>query len=67
MPLHMTIGQDDLDRLMAGTHWDPHSILGPHAVTIDGSPCLVIRAYFPDVKEAELTSDSTLWRMTRVH
>jgi 1,4-alpha-glucan branching enzyme len=67
MTLHMTIRQDDLDRLTAGTHWDPHSILGPHAVTIDGSPCLVIRAYHPDVKEVEVISDSTLWRMTRVH
>ena len=66
MSLHMTFGQDDLDRLIAGTHWDPHSILGPHAVTIDGSPGLVIRAYLPDVKEAELVTDSTLWRMTRV-
>jgi 1,4-alpha-glucan branching enzyme len=67
MPLELTIQQDDLDRLIAGTHWSPHSILGPHATTIDGRPFLVIRAWLPQIKDIEAISDSSLWRMTRIH
>ena len=67
MSLDLTIQQDDLDRLIAGTHWAPHSVLGPHATTINGRPSLVIRAWQPDLKDVEVASDSTLWRMTRIH
>jgi 1,4-alpha-glucan branching enzyme len=67
MPLQMTVQQDDLDRLIAGTHWNPHSVLGPHATAIDGRPCLAIRAWLPDVQDVEVSSDSTLRRMTRLH
>ena len=67
MSLDLPIQQDDLDRLMAGTHWAPHSVLGPHATTIDGHPGLVIRAWLPDVKDVAATFDSSLQRMTRIH
>jgi 1,4-alpha-glucan branching enzyme len=67
MSLDLTIRQDDLDRLIAGIHWAPHSVLGPHATTIDGRPSLVIRVWQPDLKDVEVASDSTLWRMTRIH
>jgi 1,4-alpha-glucan branching enzyme len=67
MPNDLTVQQDNLDRLIAGTHWDPRSILGPHATTVDGNSYLAIRAWLPDVKGADVASDSTLWRMTRLH
>jgi 1,4-alpha-glucan branching enzyme len=38
MPSHTEVQTEDLDRLMAGTHWNPRSILGPHRSTIDGAP-----------------------------
>lgn len=66
MPIELTVQQDDVDRLIAGTHWAPHSVLGPHATTIDGRPCLAIRAWLPQVKDVEVVSDSILRRMTLI-
>src|SRR5689334_15927068 len=66
MPLDLTVQQNDLDRIIAGTHWTPHSVLGPHATTIDGRPGLVIRAWLPQTEEVVAVTDSTLWRMTRI-
>jgi 1,4-alpha-glucan branching enzyme len=67
MPLQLTLQQDDLDRLMTGTHWNPHAVLGPHVLTIDGRPCLAIRAWLPDVKDVEVITDSSHLPMTRIH
>ena len=66
MPIGSTIQQDDLDRLVAGIHWNPHSILGPHLTTLDDRPHLAVRAWLPDVTNAEAVFDSILWRMTRI-
>ncbi|MGZ8366866.1 MAG: GlgB N-terminal domain-containing protein, partial [Nitrospira sp.] len=71
MSSDLTVQQDNLDRLIAGTHWAPHSVLGPHATTIGGRPGFTIRAWLPqikdvDVKDVEVVSDSVLWRMTRI-
>lgn len=66
MHLDLTVQQDDLDHLIAGTHWAPHSILGPHPTTIDGSPFLSIRAWLPHIKDVEVVSDSFLSRMTLI-
>ncbi len=66
MPIEPPIQQDDLDRLIAGVHWAPHLVLGPHTTTIDSRPFLVIRAWLPRVKDVEVVSDSILWRMSRV-
>ena len=35
---------DDAQRLLAGTHSRPHSVLGPHAATLDGLSGVVVRA-----------------------
>ncbi|MCP9439696.1 MAG: 1,4-alpha-glucan branching protein GlgB [Nitrospira sp.] len=43
--------QDDLDRLIAGTHWNPRALLGPHHCMIDGQRCLLIRAWFPHAEQ----------------
>lgn len=41
------VSQNDLERLIAGTHWDPRSILGPRIMATEGKPSLVIRVWFP--------------------
>jgi 1,4-alpha-glucan branching enzyme len=68
MPSHTEVQTEDLDRLMAGTHWNPRSILGPHRSTIDGAPCLVIRAWFPYAAQVDvIRAPNPLLRMTRLH
>jgi 1,4-alpha-glucan branching enzyme len=67
MPLQLTVHQDDLDRLITGTHWNPHSVLGPHVLTITGRPGLVIRAWLPEVKDVEVVTDSSRLPMMRIH
>jgi 1,4-alpha-glucan branching enzyme len=65
-----TLQKDDLDRLIAGTHWDPRAVLGPHSSTIDGKPCLVIRAWLPYAAQADVIPATPLGfvlRMTRLH
>ncbi|MEP2030803.1 MAG: 1,4-alpha-glucan branching protein GlgB [Paracoccaceae bacterium] len=47
--------QDDLDRIVAGTHADPFSVLGLHEE--DGK--LTVRAFFPDVDTVEVTDQKT--------
>ncbi|MGB4068984.1 MAG: 1,4-alpha-glucan branching protein GlgB [Nitrospira sp.] len=66
MPSDLTVQQDNLDRLITGTHWAPHAVLGPHPTIIDGRPGFAIRAWLPQIKDVEVVSDSILWRMTRI-
>jgi 1,4-alpha-glucan branching enzyme len=44
------LAQDDLDRLLSGTHWNPRAILGPHQ-TARG---LTIRAWLPFADSVEI-------------
>jgi 1,4-alpha-glucan branching enzyme len=66
MSIELTVQQDDFDRIIEGTHWNPHAVLGPHPTTVDNRPHLAIRAWLPDVEGVEAVSDSALWRMTRI-
>lgn len=59
MPPQITFSQDDLERLITGTHWDPRAILGPHVATIDRVPCLIIRAWLPYAVTAEVVLESS--------
>ena len=62
--------QEDLDRLIAGTHWNPRAILGPHCSTIGGKPSVIIRAWLPYAARADVRSDDPaglLVPMTRLH
>jgi 1,4-alpha-glucan branching enzyme len=47
----------DLDRLLAGEHSNPHSILGAHEATIAGETGVVIRALIPNAVYAECVFD----------
>ena len=50
MTTSTTFAQDDLDRLLSGTHWNPRAILGPHQ-TARG---LTIRAWLPFADSVEI-------------
>ncbi|HXZ98856.1 MAG TPA: 1,4-alpha-glucan branching protein GlgB [Candidatus Binatia bacterium] len=52
----------DCDRLAAGTHHDPHRVLGPHPA--DGS--VVVRLWHPDVTEAEVAYAGGVVAMRRI-
>jgi 1,4-alpha-glucan branching enzyme len=54
-----TVPKHDLEHLIHGTHWNPRSILGPHIVTTDGKPSLVIRAWLPYAVRVEVLHDSS--------
>jgi 1,4-alpha-glucan branching enzyme len=54
----LAIRARDRDRLLAGEHHDPHSVLGAHPATGPGGDGVVVRAYHPDATGAEcLTAD----------
>ncbi|MCP9471449.1 MAG: 1,4-alpha-glucan branching protein GlgB [Nitrospira sp.] len=62
--------QDDLDRLIAGTHWNPRALLGPHPCMIDGQRRLLIRAWFPHAAQVSVILTPTPQSpipMTRLH
>ncbi len=65
-----TFQQEDLDRLLAGTHWNPRAILGPHRGTIGGQPSLMIRVWLPYATRVDLLPEDPagpLVPMTRLH
>ena len=65
-----TFQQEDLDRLIAGTHWNPRAILGPHRGTIGGQPSLIIRAWLPYAARVDVLPEDpagVLVAMTRLH
>ncbi|CUS34364.1 1,4-alpha-glucan branching protein GlgB [Candidatus Nitrospira nitrificans] len=66
MSMDLPIQQDDLDRLIAGTHWAPHTVLGPHPTAIDGRPGFAIRAWLPQINDVAVVSDSIPRPMTRI-
>jgi 1,4-alpha-glucan branching enzyme len=51
------IPRGDLDRLLAGDHASPHSILGVHPATVDGESGVVIRALIPNAVYVECVLD----------
>jgi 1,4-alpha-glucan branching enzyme len=55
---------NDLARLAAGDHDEPHRILGAHAVESGGRAGAVVRAFHPDAEACELIVDGTVHPMT---
>jgi 1,4-alpha-glucan branching enzyme len=64
-----TVPQEDLQHLIAATHWNPRSILGPHPAEIDGKPAMVVRAWLPHAAGVDLLADALPEpvKMARVH
>ncbi len=64
--VHLTIdtaaaplSADDLSRLLAGAHHDPHSVLGPHPVA-DGTAVRVLR---PGASEVRVLAEGSSYRL----
>ena len=58
----------DLDRLVAGQHHDPHSVLGAHPVRgPDGRDQVVIRSWRPDAIGMVILTGGQRIEMHRVH
>src|SRR5436190_17809682 len=53
MPSLPSIPRADLDRLLAGEHSSPHSILGAHPATLGGEAGIVVRALIPNAVYVE--------------
>jgi 1,4-alpha-glucan branching enzyme len=47
----------EVNRLLAGEHSDPHSILGAHPATVRGEEGIIVRALIPDVLRVECWLD----------
>ena len=59
-----TINREELDRLVSGTHHNPHSILGAHPV---GTTRTVVRTLRPEASSVEIVSGGTRTPMQRIH
>jgi 1,4-alpha-glucan branching enzyme len=51
------VTHEDVQRLMAGEHSQPHAILGVHPATLDGEEGVVIRALIPNAVRSEAVLD----------
>ncbi len=47
-----TTNPSDVNLIVHAAHWDPFSVLGPHALTLDGKPARVVRAFLPEARRA---------------
>jgi len=51
-PAASSVLPGEIDALLGARHWDPFSILGPHAIDGgNGMPALCVRVLFPDASE----------------
>jgi 1,4-alpha-glucan branching enzyme len=41
-----------IEAIVRGGHGDPFAVLGPHEVRVASGPCVVVRAFLPDAREA---------------
>ncbi len=57
------LAPSDIQRILAVEHSDPHSVLGAHPATIRGERGLIVRAFHPEAKQAEIIIDNERIRM----
>jgi 1,4-alpha-glucan branching enzyme len=66
-PSPLTVPRTDLDRLLAGDHASPHSILGAHPITVDGKSGIVVRALVPNATRVDcVMSDGSVVPLEKV-
>jgi 1,4-alpha-glucan branching enzyme len=58
--MNTTASVDDVYRIIYNNHHDPFHILGAHELSLDGKPCVVVRAYLPDVESVSVVEKSRL-------
>lgn len=61
--------REDIERLVAGVHWNPRSVLGPHSVSIDGKAAQIVRVWLPLAREVSIlpTPTTPALPMVRIH
>ncbi len=52
-----TVSPDDIQRIIAVDHHDPFQVLGAHVVSVEGKNVVAVRAFLPDVNEAEVIEE----------
>ena len=63
-----SLSSEEVERLVAGEHSDPHKILGAHPVEGSAGRMIVIRAFHPDAEAAEIClEEGQSIAMTRMH
>jgi 1,4-alpha-glucan branching enzyme len=63
-----SLSSEEVGRLVAGEHGDPHKILGAHPVEGAAGRMIVIRAFHPDAEAAEIClEEGQSIAMTRIH
>ncbi len=50
--MQFTIPRDQLDKILAARHHDPFQVLGAHAVEVDTTPVIAVRAFLPFAEQA---------------
>jgi len=66
----VTVHSDAMNRIVHAEHYDPHSVLGLHEVTVKGKAAFAIRAFVPAAKTLEVlpkTKSARPIAMPRVH
>ena len=56
-----------MERIVAGRHGDPFSILGPHEIDTSGKKSLAIRSFMPGSIEAWIVEPQRMTPMKRLH
>src|SRR5256885_13454519 len=68
MAAGVTTAEDHaLDAVATGKGDDPFAILGPHPITRDGAPAIVIRTLQPSASSVEIVDGDRVVPMTRRH
>ncbi len=69
-PAPVPVSQDDLNRIVAGTHHSPHDILGPHVhgdAKAGSDPSVTVRVLRPLAASINVTAAGTSVPMTHEH
>jgi len=56
--MRFTVSQDQLDKIIGGSHHDPFQVLGAHLVTLRGRPAVSVRAFLPQAERVWVVEQS---------
>jgi len=61
-----TVRSTEILKILQGDHGDPFSVLGMHAVNVDGKPGLAVRAFLPEAQSARVVETESVHPLTRI-
>src|SRR5262245_23850423 len=62
-PVTAPVSRDDLDRIVSGTHFSPHDVLGPHPYGEGAERSVTVRTLRPLAKSISVRSGSETFPM----